>query len=205
MQALEQWLDVATSGLCESAAERVRAEISEHYLSAIESAGEGDCDSADVERRAVASLGDAKAANRQYRRVLLTKREDALLRELRKSTSLGYHVVGVLILATMAIYAISVGTTQFNFLFAAVAIKAVLTAIPISTIRAGRVVRILRWGNEAVFYAMWFATMVARSQAVFVLAAAFLPMPLAVMYREYKLSIIRRKLPVGQWPRRLWI
>jgi hypothetical protein len=61
MQALEQWLSVATRGLCESAADRVRAEIGEHYLSALEASGTTDVDPLDAERRAVAALGDAKA------------------------------------------------------------------------------------------------------------------------------------------------
>lgn len=204
MQALEQWLSVATRGLCESAAERVRAEIGEHYLSAIESAGEGDSDSTDVERRAVAALGDAKAANRQYRRVLLTEREATLLRSL---TSWGpQHVVGLLLLVTTAIYAISTRTSQLNYLFAAAAIEGVLRAIPIPTIRAGWVVRIVRWGNQAVFHAMWFATVLAfGNQSVLILTALFLPMLGAAVHREYKLFVIRRKLPVGQWPRQLRI
>lgn len=204
MQALEQWLGVATSGLCESAAERVRAEISEHYLSAIESAGEGGCDSADVERRAVASLGDAKAANRQYRRVLLTERETRLLREL---TSWGpHHVIGILLLVTTAIFAISIRTTQFNYMFVAAAIEGLLRAVPISTIGAGWVVRIVRWGNMAVFYGTWFATVLALgNHSVFVLTALLLPLLGAAVHTEYKLFVIRRKLPVAQWPRRLWI
>jgi GTP cyclohydrolase III len=80
MQTLEQWLDVATSGLCESAADRVRAEIGEHYASALEAAAADDADPIDAERLAVDALGDAKTANRQYRRVLLTASEEELLR-----------------------------------------------------------------------------------------------------------------------------
>ena len=120
MQALEQWLSVATRGLCDAAAERVRAEIGEHYASALESAGTADVDPLDAERRAVAALGDAKTANRQYRRVLLTEGEDVLLRGL---TSMSRRLwTGIFILlAAVALVAIPVSTLGYTkYLFALV-------------------------------------------------------------------------------------
>src|SRR5262245_20019576 len=100
MQTLEQWLEVATRGLCDSAAARVRAEIVEHYQSAIEAAGAVDVESPDVEGQALAALGDAKTANRQYRRVLLTEGEATLLGGL---TSRWPHPVGIFLLVAFAI------------------------------------------------------------------------------------------------------
>jgi len=106
MQTLEQWLEVATQGLCDSAAARVRAEIGEHYLSALESANSAGVDQRDAERRALHALGEAKVANRQYRRVLLTESE---ARTLSRLTSRWPPVVGILLLAPFAIYATSPG------------------------------------------------------------------------------------------------
>jgi hypothetical protein len=51
---------------------------------------------------------------------------------------------------------------------------------------------------------MWFAFILASTPPAFVLALWFL-MPLSAVHTEYKLFVIRRKLPLGQWPRRLWI
>jgi uncharacterized membrane protein len=67
VNALEQWLSVATHELTPESAERVRGEIAEHYQSAIAS-GVSEAD-------AVVALGDPKAANHEYRKVLLTTRE----------------------------------------------------------------------------------------------------------------------------------
>jgi hypothetical protein len=60
----EQWLSDATRGLSTESAARVRAEIQQHYDSACEAGGD-----------ALAELGDPRAANRAYRKVLLTEQE----------------------------------------------------------------------------------------------------------------------------------
>jgi hypothetical protein len=62
--SLDQWLSDATRDLTEESAAQVRAEIQQHYDSACE-AGQD----------ALAGLGDPRAANRAYRKVLLTVRE----------------------------------------------------------------------------------------------------------------------------------
>ena len=73
MTPLEQWLSDATRDLSAESAAQVRAEIQEHYESACE-AGQD----------ALAELGDPRAANRAYRKVLLTKREAWMARDLAK-------------------------------------------------------------------------------------------------------------------------
>jgi hypothetical protein len=201
MQTLEQWLDVATHGLCDSAAARVRAEIGEHYLSAIESASREGVDPLDAERRALSALGEAKSANRQYRRVLVTESEARTLSQL---TSRWPPVGAILVLGTTAIYAVSVRTSELNYLFVCFAIQTVLRAIPISSIRAGWIVRILRWGNDTLFYTFWFVTAMAFMKSP-VQAAGIIVMALGAVHREYKFFVLRRKVPVEQWPRMLWI
>ncbi len=69
MSPLEQWLADATRGLSAESAARVREEIQQHYdLAREDSTREAGGD-------ALAALGDPRAANRAYRKVLLTEQE----------------------------------------------------------------------------------------------------------------------------------
>jgi hypothetical protein len=65
--AIEKWLTIATRDLSDDAVERIGAENTEHYRSIL--------DSGRTPEAALASLGDPKMANRQYRRVYLTRKE----------------------------------------------------------------------------------------------------------------------------------
>jgi hypothetical protein len=197
---LEQWLSVATRGLCESAAARVRADIGEHYLSALEAGATTGVDPLTVEQCAVAALGDAEIANREYRRVLLTDGESHLLSGLRSLST--HQWVGILLVAATALYAISVGTSQFNYLFATLAIAGMLRAIPIASTRAGWMVRFVRWGVLTAFYTMWFVSWPSDGILPVV---GFCLFALAHAHLEYKLFVLRRKVPVEQRPRRLWV
>src|SRR5580704_860970 len=79
MTALDNWLERATHGLSKESAAQVRREIGDHYESAREAAiAAGEAAEA-AEQLALSALGNAKSANRQYRRVLLTSSEDHLL------------------------------------------------------------------------------------------------------------------------------
>ena len=202
MQTLQQWLDVATLGLSDSSAQRVRAEIGEHYASALESAEAAGVDPCDAEHRAVTALGDAQTANRQYRRVLLTESEE---NSLRQWTSRGGRVWrGTFVLLSAVFLAVVPGSTLgvAKYTCVAILLDALLRAIPVGSIRAGWVVRISRWANQIAFYAMWFISAWAFAK----LPALLIPvMALGTLHMEYRLFVIRRKLPVEQWPRRLWV
>ena len=76
MSSLYLWLLDATEGLSAESAAQVREEIQQHY----DSACEAGAPAADVIR----ALGDPRAANRAYRKVLLTKREAWMARDLYK-------------------------------------------------------------------------------------------------------------------------
>src|ERR1700722_19291739 len=76
---LELWINQASRRLSTDSAARVRTEIREHYESARESAIGNGASSAEADRTAMAALGDAKAVNCEYRRVLLTREEAKLL------------------------------------------------------------------------------------------------------------------------------
>jgi len=64
MTPIERWLSDATRGLSAESATKVRAEIQQHYESACEAGSD-----------AIDGLGDPRAANRAYRKVLLTEQE----------------------------------------------------------------------------------------------------------------------------------
>src|SRR5713226_9349526 len=78
---LETWLRRATRHLSATSAAQVRSEIQEHYESARDEALGGGAAPHEADRMALASLGDAGIAGRHYRKVLLTRSEDRLLRE----------------------------------------------------------------------------------------------------------------------------
>lgn len=65
--SLEEWVAAATRHLCDDAVQRIRAEVSGNYQAAL--------DSGHAPEAALASLGGPRAANRQYRRVYLTRKE----------------------------------------------------------------------------------------------------------------------------------
>jgi hypothetical protein len=79
MAELETWLKQATRCLSRDSATQVRIEIREHCDSAREAAIRDGATTEEANRLAVTGLGDAKAANRQYRKVLLTSAEARML------------------------------------------------------------------------------------------------------------------------------
>lgn len=202
MPPLEQWLSVATRGLCESAAELVRAEIGEHYASAIESAAMGGGDPRDAERVAIDALGDAEIANRQYRRVLLTEREEDVLRGFTSRGGQLWRGTWIVLSAVLLVVVPSSTLGVAKYTCAFILLDALLRMVPVGSIRAGWFVRILRWVNSLVFYTMWFASTLAFAKFAAVLIPVF---AVGTMHMEYRLFVIRRKLPVEQWPRRLWV
>lgn len=215
MQRLDEWLRVATRGLCPDAVTRVRAEIADHYQSALESAAAAGVDGREAERCAVAALGDACTANRQYRRVLLTTWQDVLLRGMVSPPT---HVAGlsekhlrvvvrlaamiVLLEAGAGLLGISL-LQQSSAYLTALAAMAAAVALPemvfrpgrVRSIRAGRMIRLVRWGTLATAALFGVATGQPAVGIGFLLGFALI---------EYMHFALRRKIPVAQWPPRLY-
>ncbi|NUM55893.1 MAG: hypothetical protein HUU46_19815 [Candidatus Hydrogenedentes bacterium] len=85
---LNRWLDTATRGLCDDAKARIRPEVEAHFAAAYRfQIYEGE-DEVIAAALASAALGDAKRANRRYRRVYLTKAQARRVGRLA-GTSLG--------------------------------------------------------------------------------------------------------------------
>ena len=87
MISLEQWLRQATRCLAQESAAQVQNEIREHHDAEREAAKSRGANVEEADRLAVAALGDAEAANRQYRKVLLTAAEMRMLQSGNKLSS----------------------------------------------------------------------------------------------------------------------
>ncbi len=204
MQTLDQWLSVATRGLCDSAVERVRAEIGEHYASALESQERAGVDALDAERYALAELGDAKAANREYRRVLLTQGEDVFLRRLSPGFGGRLWIAFWMLLSAVGLVAAWIMRSEVQWMFATMLVHGMFRTLRVRSIRAGWLVRILRWALLALGLAMWYVSDIRLGYGVGVIAPA-LYSAIFLVHFEYKLFVLRRKVPVEQWPRPLWV
>jgi len=80
---VEEWLAIATRGLCDDARERISAEIRQHIsVAANDCRGRAAHDTdtlTQTERDMVASLGDPREARREFRKTHLTKNEVGVL------------------------------------------------------------------------------------------------------------------------------
>jgi hypothetical protein len=206
--ALETWVRQAACGLSRDSAARVRMEILEHYESARESARAAGADAGEADRAAVASLGSARMANRQYREVLLTVSEARLLGSARWESravcarpwlkrlipvpvagllaGVWFGVTGETYLARLLL----VGMSGLALLFAAF--------LPIYTPARGRVFRYARWA--------WLAAVLVLASGPSVENSWMLPvLGWPMIWIEWMQSALRRKLPVAQWPKQLYL
>lgn len=211
MSALDSWLDQATRHLSRDSAAQVRNEIWEHYELAREAAIQGGATDDKAERLAVTALGDAKAANCQYRNVLLTSDEARMLREgnwearalcsrpwlkwLLLALSLGVLLAGAVCLFTGAIVlacTLLTGGTAMGLLFSA-------PFLPIDTPSRGVAYRCVKWILLLATLGLFYGPDAFRWS--WLLISCMWP----VAWIEWKRRTIRRKLPVAQWPRHLYL
>ena len=205
---LETWLKRATCHLSADSAAQVRSEIQEHYESARDDALRSGAAPHEVDRIALASLGDASIAGRHYRKVLLTTAEDRLLREttwearvvcshLRwlfpipaavLGASIYFFIAGQTYLALM----LAIGAAGMGLLFAR-------PVLPINTPARARMFRGVRW--------VWLAAVLLlaiwpdfHNQSWLLFAVAW-----PIVWVEWTLFSVRRKLAVANWPRPLYL
>jgi hypothetical protein len=186
---LEDWLKQATRCLSRDAAARVRAEITDHFAGAVEAG--------DTAHAALAALGDPRTANRQYRNVMLTSAEARLLRdgnwEARAVCSRPWLKWALLALPVAALW---VAAHDRDLLPGAVCVALLVLApfLPVYTPLRGRVFRVVKWGLFVValgFGLQWSWLWIACLS------------PLATI--EWRRVSIRRKIPVAQWPKQLYL
>jgi hypothetical protein len=209
MTALDTWLKQATRHLSKDSTAQVRIEIQEHYESAREAATQNGATADEADRLAVHDLGNAKKANRQYREVLLTSDEAKMLREgnweARAVCSRPWLKWMLLAMPLAALFAAATlfftgsphawplfaGGTGIGLLFAA-------PFLPIYTPSRGRVFRVVKWVVLLSVFGLAFGK---DSQTWLWLGYSFL----WPAWIEWKRISIRRKLPVSDWPRHLYL
>ena len=204
MTGLDGWLKQATRHLSRDSAAQVRTEIQEHYESALEAAMSGGASTEEADRLAVTALGDAKDANCKYRNVLLTSAEARMLREgnwearavcSRPWLKWGALLVAAALFLTGAItvaWALLVGGIAMGLLFAA-------PFLPVYTRSRGRVFRCVKWAVLLGTLGLAFGPDVLKWS--WLLFSCLWPM---VLIEATRISI-RRKLPIAEWPKQLYL
>ena len=201
----EAWLTQATRNLSRDAAAQVRDEIQEHYDAARESAMERGASGDEADGIALAALGDGKAANRQYRKVLLTSGEARVLREGNWEAgvvcSRRWLILVSALLAGIGFYladsiamsrVLLVGGTGKGLLFFG-------AFLPVYTPARSRIFRGVKWLVLVGILLLAFWPMTLRWSGL--LFSCLWP----IAWVEWTRASIRRKLPVTKWPKQLYL
>ena len=207
MTGLESWLTRATRGLSRSSAVQVRAEIQEHFDSAREAAVSGGATGEEADRSALAALGEAKAANCQYRRVLLTSPEARMLgagnweaRVVCSRSWLGWLPAAALVAAIALYYT---GVTDAAWLLFVVGsgmgIMFSASILPVYTPSRGRVFRAVKWAVLCGVFLVAFGPDTPKFG--WLLLTCLWPL----VWIEWTRASIRRKLRVEEWPKQLYL
>jgi hypothetical protein len=208
MTALDRWLQEATRQLSHDSAAQVRREIQEHYESAREIAVNSGLTAEEADRSAVSALGEARTANCQYRHVLLTKSEARLLREgnweARAVCSRSWLKwamlalpVAVLMGATVSLLRGSVALAQ-SLLVVGMGMGLLLAGplLPVYTPSRSRIFRFVKWLVFLAILGFGFGL-----ESPWLLIACLWP----IAWIERTRFSIRRKLPVAEWPKQLYL
>jgi hypothetical protein len=211
MTAFDLWIAQATCHLSRDSAAQVRREIFEHYEQERETAVSRGASAEEADRSAVASLGSPTVASRQYRKVLLTPDEERMLKEGNqearaicsrwwlKWTMLGAPVVTLL--ASLVLFSIGKVELSRDVVLLAVAIGIFFAApfLPIYTPTRSRIYRVVKW---AVLIAVLSLVLGRHTLRYSWLMASCIWIPI---WTEWTRFCIRRKLPIADWPRQLYL
>lgn len=203
---LEAWLKQATRHLSKDSAARVRAEIQEHYESACADAIRSGSTAEEADRLAVAALGNARTANCQYRGVLLTSAEARMLREGNwearavcsrpwlKRSLLAMPVVALF--AAAALFLAGASDPARTLLAGGIVMSLLLVPpfLPLYTPVRARIFRFVKWAALIGILGLAF-------QWSWLLIACLWPLA----WVEWRRISIRRKLPVAEWPKQLYL
>jgi len=208
---LDRWLTQATKHLASDAVVQVRGEIREHYESAREAAINDGATPDQADQLALADLGDAKTANRQYRKVLLTTAEARLLREgnWESRAICSQRISRPLLLGApvMAVFAAAVlfltGVTEIARILLVggmgLGVLSVALFLPIYTPSRSRIFRGVKWVVLTGMLVLAFGPDALKFS--WLLIASLWPM----FWVEWTRISIRRKLPVSRWPKHLYL
>lgn len=211
--ALETWLVAATCRLTRDSVARVRGEMWAHYESAREEALVGGATVDEAHAAALASLGDPKEANKEYQKVHVTIAENGLLSEDRWISRV---VCSRRYLLAVPLMALCAGISAFLYkpspeslmlLVGGAGLSFVLGApfiVRINTIARGRAYRAIRWAwLIAVMWLAYGPGGVMGSWPMFLAMGG--SMLWIVAWADWNRMSLRRKIPVAQWPRGLYL
>lgn len=211
MTGLDSWLKQASRHLSKDSIAQVRTEIQDHYESQREAAMSGGATGDEADRLALVALGDARAANRQYRDVLLTSAEATMLRqdkwEARAICSRSWlkwmfrAMPATALLAAAALFftgeialarVLLVGGIAMGLSFAA-------PFLPLYTPSRGLIFRAVKWVMLISTLVLAFGPDALKWS--WLLASCLWPLA----WIEWKRIVIRRKLRVSEWPKQLYL
>ncbi len=211
MTGLESWLKEATRRLAAESAAQVRAEIREHYELARNASMNDAATADDAGGFALRALGDAKTANRQYRRVLVTSAEARMLRKgnlearvvcsrrwlKRLVTAVPVAIAG----AAAALFLNGHSAAGRDVLIAGAGMSPLFAAflLPICTPARGRVFRVIKW------IAITGTLLVILGPETFKWSWLLISSLWPLAWTDWTRASIRRKLPVKAWPRHLYL
>ncbi|HKS72733.1 MAG TPA: hypothetical protein VJQ82_06010 [Terriglobales bacterium] len=209
MTALDRWLEQATRSLSWDSAAQVRAEIREHYEAARDRAIHEGSTADEADGLAVRDLGDAKAANCQYRKVLLTSAEARVLREgAWEAHAICSRPWLKWILAAASASALLVttilflrGSIAFRWVLLCAGVDVMMAApfLPVYTPDRARAFRILKWAVMLGAIALVYGPNLLKwSWLLFSCLWT-------VGWVEWTRNSIRRKIPVAKWPKQLYL
>lgn len=211
MTRLDSWLKQATRRLSRNSAAQVRAEIQEHYESAREAAMNGGATADHADQQAVVALGDARTANCQYRKVLLTATEARMLRqgnwEARAICSRAWLKKTLVTMSFAALIAAEIffvrGAAEIaRILFVSGLGMGILFAAPMFPVYTPSRSRVYRGLKYVVVVAM--LSLVFGQDALkysWLLISCLWPF----FWVESTRASLRRKLRVADWPKQLYL
>jgi hypothetical protein len=215
MTRLDGWLKHATKRLSQKSAAQVRTEIQEHYESAREAAMNAgvtaEVTAEEADRQAVAALGDASAANCQYRKVLLTAAEARLLRQGNWEARAICSRVWLKQTLVAVSFAALIGAEIF-FLRGETEIARILLVLglgmglmftapmfPVYTPSRSRIYRVVKWAVMIAMFVLAFGPDALKWSWLLICCLWF------IFRVEWTRASIRRKLRVEEWPRQLYL
>lgn len=211
MDRLNSWLRQATRHLAKDSAAQVRTEIQEHYEEARDAAFIDGATADEADRIALRSLGDAKTANRQYRRVLLTSAEVRMLRDGNwEANAFCSRPWLKLVMAAVPLAALAAAAALFftgraaiarDVFIAGIGMSPLLAAplLPIYTPSRGRLFRLVKWVAMTGTLLLVFGPDAFKWSWLLISCLG----PLA--WTEWTRASIRRKLPTAAWPKHLYL
>ena len=211
MTPLELWLNQATRRLCRDSAAKVRSEILAHYESSREDAVAKGASLDDAARLALAALGDSRAANRQYRKVLLTSGEARVLRNAEWEGQAICAAPFLKWLLPIIPIAALIGAVAFSFAGSATLARVFLIAglgtaiwflvpfFPVYTPARARFFRGLKWVATVAILILAFGRDALTWS--WLIASSLWPL----FWIEWTRASVRRKLPVSDWPKPLYL